>query len=665
MELPSRAKGDVLLPPDEMVNIRQRLRRIAGRHDLTTVIACAFDHRTRLLPFIYADLRMVPAGVRAVGAALVDAGFTKTRIVLQQWNRHFQPSAMRLDGRVPELFLVSSMHIHAAECDRLIQDACRIDAAHRPLIVVGGPRMIYEPWSVFCGDRHNDWSADVAVTGEEYVLLELLEVLLATRAPHESLRSAFRRARDSGALDNVPGLVYGRSASPEGPVEELVDTGIQRLLGDLDELPHPVLGYRLLEPPSAERGLAAAALPAHRVRKHCKVSSLVLTLGCKFRCAYCPIPAYNQRQHRAKSGERIADEMEQIAVMYGIPTFFGSDDNFFNDTARTLDIVGTLARKAAAGQRPFCKIRWGTEATIHDTIRLREHLALVRQSGLSAVWLGVEDLTGTLVKKGQNEDKTLHAFRLLREHGIHPVPMMVHHDSQPLWTRTGDYGLINQLRILRRAGALYAQVMMLTPSPGSKWYENTYTSGLAIERANGRAVEPHIVDGNYVVASKSPRPWVKQFNLLAAYTYFFNPLRMLCALMRSKSAVPLADADTRPAEETAHYSVWKRFRRRVYLKTRAHLADAAMQLLGMCGLLQTYRRTLPWAWHLLRGDLQRFTSPPESRLPMRDPAGGRAAHALTPPSAVPPPHLLQLHTPAATRNAIAQGSGVEQGQVAR
>ena len=43
-----------------------------------------------MLPFTYADMRMVPAGVRAIGSAMFDAGFNKTRIVLQQWNRNFR-----------------------------------------------------------------------------------------------------------------------------------------------------------------------------------------------------------------------------------------------------------------------------------------------------------------------------------------------------------------------------------------------------------------------------------------------------------------------------------------------------------------------------------------------------------------------------------------------
>src|SRR4051794_11382210 len=97
MELPRRSRGDELLRPGQLASLRLRLRRIAARHDLVTVIACAFDHRTRMLPFIYADTRMAPGGVRSIGSAMVDAGFTKTRIVLQQWNKHFKPSEMKLD----------------------------------------------------------------------------------------------------------------------------------------------------------------------------------------------------------------------------------------------------------------------------------------------------------------------------------------------------------------------------------------------------------------------------------------------------------------------------------------------------------------------------------------------------------------------------------------
>ena len=261
MELPRRARGDELLRPGELLGLRHRLRNLARRHDLASVIACAFDHRTRMLPFIYADTRMAPAGVRAIGSAMLDCGFNKIRIVLQQWNRHFRPSQMRLDGRIPDIFMVSSMQIHSAQCEALIRDACRIDPVHRPLIIAGGPKTIYEPWDVFSGDPLDPWGADVAVTGEEYILLSLLEVLLSIRADSESLRSTFMRVRNSSMLDDIPGLVYART-DRESVAEELVDTGIQRLLGDLDELPHP--------------GAGVSATGRQRSRRH----------GCACRCTY-------------------------------------------------------------------------------------------------------------------------------------------------------------------------------------------------------------------------------------------------------------------------------------------------------------------------------------------------------------------------------------------
>jgi len=594
MELPRRNRGDELLKTGELSALRSRLRRIASRHDLTTVIACAFDHRTRMLPFIYADTRMAPAGVRAIGSAMVDCGFDKTRIVLQQWNRRFRPSQMRLDGRVPDLFMVSSMGLHSGRCMELIRDARRIDPAYRPLIIAGGPHAVYQPYQLFSADPANPASADVAVTGEEYVLLSMLEVLLGIRAEGESMRLAFFRARDGGALEGIPGLVYGRGPS-DGIAEELVDTGVQRLVGDLDELPDPVLGYRLLEPPSGSAGLAYSALPAGRVRKLSPISSLVLTFGCKFACPYCPIPAYNQRQHRLKSGARIAEEMSRLHQEYGPRYFFGADDNFFNNKTRTLDIVETLARAQVCGAPLRRKARWHTEVTVHDTLQMKEHLSLIHDSGCRALWLGVEDMTATLVNKGQSVDKTMEAFGRLREAGICPMPMMMHHDSQPLYSRGGSYGLLNQIKLLRKAGAVSLQVLMITPSAGTKLYEQTFAGGQVFDRVGGRPVLPHMYDGNYVVASTHPYPWRKQLNLLAGYLYFYNPLRLASILVRTKTKV-------------------------------SHKA-AGMQIVGMLGVIQTARRTLGWAVRLMFGRIERLTQPPTSAVPMRSVDGAMPSHA--------------------------------------
>jgi len=612
MELPRRNRGDELLPPGELNALRKRLRTTAARHDLATVIACAFDHRTRMLPFIYADTRMAPAGVRAIGAAMADAGFTKTRIVLQQWNRNFNPARMRLDGRVPDLFMVSTMGMHSDCALALIRDARQIDAAHRPLIIAGGSHAVYEPFRLFADERSSRHGPDVVVTGEEFVFLSLLEVILSFRGKGESMRSAFFRARDGGALDEIPGLIYPRGPRIEsdGIADELVDTGVQRLLGDLDELPHPVLGYQLLEPPSRGEALSPAAIEPGRVHRHTPIGSLVMTFGCKFACPYCPIPAYNQRQHRLKSPQRIADEMWQLNKAYGLRYFFGTDDNFFNTKSRTLEVVETLASAEFDGGVPLRKkVRWSTEVTVHDTLVLKEHLPLVRRAGCRALWLGVEDMTATLVKKGQSVDKTTEAFRALRGAGICPMPMMMHHDSQPLYSRGGSaYGLLNQIRLLRKAGAVSLQVLMMTPSPGTKLYAETYEKGLVLGRAGGREVRPYMHDGNYVIASSHARPWRKQLNMLVGYLYFYNPIALVGTLLERKSKVGIK--------------------------------PAGMQLVGMMGLIQTIRRTAGWALRLMFQRIERHTQPPVSPIPIRGIGGAPATHA--------PPVLVSLSIPSRT-----------------
>ena len=98
---------------------------------------------------------------------------------------------MQLDGRVPDLFMVSSMSLHSEESMGLIRDAHQIDSAHRPLIIAGGPHAVYEPYAFFSANPACPDSADVVVTGEEFVVLSLIEVLLG-KQPGERVQVAWQ-----------------------------------------------------------------------------------------------------------------------------------------------------------------------------------------------------------------------------------------------------------------------------------------------------------------------------------------------------------------------------------------------------------------------------------------------------------------------------------------
>jgi len=177
MELPRRRPSDVYLPDGAMLVEIETLRCLTSAHDLRIGIVGAFDFRTRMLPYWYADKRMAPCSVRTLGDVLAASGFRHVRIVLQQWTPHFRPSMARLAGKPLDILLVSAMQVHAEEAYDVIRDAHR-SGKSRPLIVAGGPKAIYEPTDFLELGPRRGIGADCVVTGEAFVLLQLLRTIL-------------------------------------------------------------------------------------------------------------------------------------------------------------------------------------------------------------------------------------------------------------------------------------------------------------------------------------------------------------------------------------------------------------------------------------------------------------------------------------------------------
>src|SRR5262245_60556512 len=120
MELPSRPKNDRYTRPGRYTELEWSLRDNPATAKIPVLVCYAFDYRTRMGPFLFADMRLLTAGPRAIAGAMVKAGFTKTRIVLRQWNRNFRPNKARIDGDLPQMLFVSSMQIHSASAYEMI-----------------------------------------------------------------------------------------------------------------------------------------------------------------------------------------------------------------------------------------------------------------------------------------------------------------------------------------------------------------------------------------------------------------------------------------------------------------------------------------------------------------------------------------------------------------
>lgn len=587
MELPKRAKGDEYTVPGRYRELEQNVARKAARADIPTLCVYAFDKRTSVGPFIMVENILIPGAPRALASALYAAGFHKLRVVMQQWTPNIRPSKARFDGQPPELLLVSAMQIHSAPAYDLIRDAWSM-GDDRPLIIAGGAKAIYEPWDYFGLSEDGTVGADLVCTGEEYVLLEALERIMDEKREGEHIRDAFERVRAQGLLEDIPGLVY-RPDDSEGEPEYLIDTGIQRLVQDLDELPLPFDALGLFEPPHKRATLAPAPIPTERLGEKAKILAMVTTHGCKFRCHYCPIPAYNQRTFRIRSPERLVDEFAGVKERTGITYFFGTDDNFFNNRQSVEEIFSAMA-KGTAGGKPFRDaIKFATEGTEFDVDKNRDLIPLGREGGLRSIWFGIEDMTAELIKKGQTPDKTASVFKMLVQHGIAPMPMMMHHDGQPLWSWKGLYGLINQVNFLRKHGAITCQITLLTPSVGSKSYESTFEGGIALKSVGGKPIEDYNYDGNHCAATGHEHPWQRQWNMLAGYAAFYNPINFLRSLPRFDG-------------------LWIE---RVY-----------SQFKGMIGLAKSVYNARDWLYRLATGPIEYYDSFPQPKYRLVSVGGG-------------------------------------------
>jgi radical SAM superfamily enzyme YgiQ (UPF0313 family) len=398
-------------------------------------------------------------------------------------------------------------------------------------------------------------------------------------------------------LDDIPGLVF-REGDEKAPAGRLINTGIQRMVQDLDELPHPIESLGLLEPPHSRRTLSRQPVEITKLHRHAGMISVVTTHGCKFHCPYCPIPAYNQFTFRYKSAERMADEMQVMAEKTGINAFFGTDDNFFNNRETVAELFAGMA-KGKVNSKPFRDaIFFGTEATEFDVYKNQDLLPLCREGGLRAIWFGIEDMTAELVKKGQSPEKTKKLFEILNGLGICPMPMMMHHDGQPLASKGNLYGLLNQVNYLRKSGSVSVQVTILTPSVGSKGYEEPYEKGMVIGQAGKNHLEDYHYDGNHCIATEDPNPWRKQINIYLAYASFYNPLNFVRAIANWRD--PL----------------WT--------------YRVMYQAYGMAGLARSVAQGWGWLSSLYRGPITKLKDVPRRRLLMVPPpvAPGQTAPVL-------------------------------------
>ncbi|OGW54874.1 MAG: hypothetical protein A2Z60_01940, partial [Nitrospirae bacterium RIFCSPLOWO2_02_42_7] len=183
-------------------------------------------------------------------------------------------------------------------------------------------------------------------------------------------------------LGEIAGIIYRKEDG------DIIQTGQQDLIDDLDEIPFPK--YEKFD-----------------IGNYPKIIPIVTSRGCPYQCIFCPIGSVMGKKFRARGAANIADE---IGFWYknGFRDFSIADDVFNFIEKRVYDICDEIGRRQLSGIR----IRCGNGIRA-DKVN-GKLLERMKDAGFYCLAFGVESASNKVlmnIKKGETIERIEEAVR--------------------------------------------------------------------------------------------------------------------------------------------------------------------------------------------------------------------------------------------------------------
>ncbi|MCJ7565327.1 MAG: B12-binding domain-containing radical SAM protein [Candidatus Aminicenantes bacterium] len=281
---------------------------------------------------------------------------------------------------------------------------------------------------VIMGGPHVTYLAEEALEHADFVI----------RGEGERPLMAFIDAWErGGGYDDIPNLSYQKDG-------QTVHNPLLPFSGELDRIPFPDLS--LLKPDRPRRT---------------KMSSIpVLTSrGCPFDCSFCSVTGMFGKKYRFRSTENIIEELRQYDRRGNVIFFY--DDNFTANRERAKALCAAMIRERF-------KFKWTTQVRA-DVARDLELVKLMKKAGCHTLYIGFESVNPESLKgmkKNQTVAEISNAVKVLRRHRIHIHGMFVLGFDQDDWKT-----VMRTVKFAKKARLTSTQFLILTPLPGSEFYE--------------------------------------------------------------------------------------------------------------------------------------------------------------------------------------------------
>jgi len=281
---------------------------------------------------------------------------------------------------------------------------------------------------VLMGGPHVTFLADEALEHADYVIRGEGEKALA------AFIDVWEGGRDFADIPNLSRKVDGQAVhNPMLPQEK-----------DLDVIPYP--DFSLLKRDPTRRKFHPP-IPVQTSR------------GCPFDCSFCSVTGMFGKKYRFRSTENIIGELRRYDRR-GNSIFF-YDDNFAANRERTKELLQAMIRERF-------KFQWTTQVRA-DVAHDLELVRLMKKAGCHTVYIGFESVNPRSLdgmKKKQTVADLVQAAKVLRANGIHIHGMFVLGFDEDDWE-----SVKKMLRFAKKAKLSTTQFLILTPLPGSEFFE--------------------------------------------------------------------------------------------------------------------------------------------------------------------------------------------------
>ncbi|MDI9623621.1 MAG: radical SAM protein [Methanothermobacter sp.] len=261
----------------------------------------------------------------------------------------------------------------------------------------------------------------------------------------ETLNELIQNIEKNMPISKVRGLSFKYN-------DKIIHNPPRPLIQNLDELPFP--GYHFVAD--------------HMKKYHFKMMAgnaryalIEASRGCDHQCTFCSQWKHWQRW-RAKSPQRIADEIEHLYNEYGITFLWFTDDNL-GSGARIERLCDELIK------RGLDDLMWFVQARSDDIIKNKRILPKMRKAGNYWIMAGLERHDNPTLKGFNKNIRTSDAkvsMDLLKENDIFAQATFI------IGERRDSHKSIEKLReFANMVDPDLAIFMILTPFPGTKLYD--------------------------------------------------------------------------------------------------------------------------------------------------------------------------------------------------